>query len=95
MGLFGPRRVRCPAGRWTALISNAFIALPGAWDMSFESVDGGPVAGRWRVRRTLWILPEPAEEGELAPRVHFERGLLNTFYKVQVLPERELVVTIE
>lgn len=95
MGLFGPKQVSCPAGRWATLISNSFMAMPGAWNMTFEAADGGPVAGRYVLKRTLWILPEPAEEGPLLPRMHFERKWINTFFSIQVLPERDLVVTID
>ena len=41
MGLFGSKKIVCPAGRWTSIISTSFAQIPVQFDVRFE----GEVAG--------------------------------------------------
>jgi hypothetical protein len=91
---FDPKQVRCPAGEWTTLIDNAFVQMPREWEIAFEAEDGVPIEGEYEVSKTAWIFPTKPERGQLQPRMAFERGWFNTFYKLRVRPTRAVAVTI-
>jgi hypothetical protein len=91
MGLFGPRRVTCPAGRWTTIISTSFAQMPKPFDVRFE----GEAAGEFEETKSSWIFPGKPQRGALAPKLTFSRGYWNTFYKVRVLPQHEVIAEIQ
>lgn len=95
MGLFRTKRVKCPAGEWTTLISNAFVQIPMGWVVRFRSEEDRPVEGSCLEKRHLWLFPQAPVERELWPEMHFERGWINTFYSVKVRPVSDLVAEID
>ena len=89
--MFGPRKVDCPAGAWTTIISTSFAQLPKSWSVRFE----GDVAGEYEEKKSSWLFPGTPRRGPLAPELTFERGYLNTFFRVMVRPERDVVAIID
>lgn len=87
------RRINCPAGEWTALITTAFVQMPAVWDVTFEA-DGGPVEGEYELLKSAWLFPRPAIRGALRDAMVFERGWWNTFYKLRVQPVRSVVAAL-
>lgn len=88
------RTVACPAGQWTILFNHAFVQIPWARTVTFQSTDGGSVTGEVRVERSSWIFPNPPDLLPLEAIMTFRRGYWNTFFKVQVKPTQDLVATI-
>lgn len=95
MGLFGPKKVRCPANRWTTIISNRFVQMPAAFDVRMTAVGGGDVDGVFEEKRSRWIFRGAPVRGSLAPHMTFERGIWNTFYSVQVYPSADSVAEVD
>jgi len=71
MPLFGAKRVRCPAGVWTKIISNFGRGYPREFRVSFSADDNQDVTGVFKEKRSLWILPqEPVEGGSVQNLSH-------------------------
>ena len=95
MSLFGPKRYECPAGRWTVIISSAFVQLPVDFEVRVSTRDGAPVGGWFSEKKSRWVIPGKPVEGKLLPQMSFQRGWWNTFHSVQVLPSVDCVVEVE
>jgi len=95
MGIFGPKRVSCPAGAWTDILSTMFVGLPASWEVTFASADGKPVDGEYIQKRTAWIFRKAPEQGRIQQTMLFTRYYINTFYKVTVRPSTDLVATVK
>lgn len=91
MGLFGPKRVSCPAGRWTTIISTSFAQIPVQFDVRFE----GEVAGEFETVGSTWIIPGKPVRGALAATLVFQRGYWDTFYRVRVQPNADVVAVVD
>lgn len=91
MGLFGPKRVTCPAGQWTTIVSTSFAQMPKQFDVRFE----GEAAGEAEVKKSSWIFPGTPTTVPLAATMAFERGYWNTFYRVRVRPQRDVVAVVD
>lgn len=90
MGLFGPTRIDCPAGVWTTIVATSFAQIPKSWTVCFE----GEVEGDCEVKRSAWIFPGTPVVGPLTPRMTFERGYWNTFFRVCVRPRTSAVTAV-
>ena len=93
MGLFGPKRVACPANVWTTLVSNAFVQIPKNFDIEFQGDE--PFEGQLEEKKSSWVFPGTPQLRPLQPRMMLERGYFNTFYRIRVRPTREVVAIIE
>lgn len=91
MGLFGPKRISCPAGAWTTILATSFAQIPKSWVVRFE----GEAAGECEVKKSAWIFPGTPVRGPLAPMMTFERGYWNTFFRVRVFPTKDLTAVVE
>lgn len=85
----------CPAGQWTTLISNFGTGYPQTFVARFTAPDGGPVTGRFREEKFLWIFPDKVREGDLAPEMRFDRDWINAIYRLKVRPETDLDAHVE
>ena len=94
MNLFKPRRVECPKGEWTTLISNFGTGIPASWMMAFKSKNAEAVAGTYIEKRHLWIFPQQAVEGQLTTKMEFQRHWINAVYSLKVCPTSDMVVEI-
>lgn len=91
MGLFGPKRISCPAGVWTTIVATSFAQMPKSWTVKFE----GAVAGEYEEKKSSWIFPGTPVRKPLAPKITLERGYWNTFYSVRVCPGAEVVAVVD
>jgi hypothetical protein len=91
MGLFGPKRIVCRAGQWTALVDTAFAQLPKCWQVRFE----GDVRGELEERKSKWVFPGSPTRRPLEPQMILERGYWNTFYRAHVRPDRDVVAIVD
>ncbi len=92
MGLFGgPKRIECPKGQWTTLISNFGSGMPGDWTVTFTAKDGAKIGGSYREKRCWWIFPQTPVEGTLTPRMKFRRHWINAIYSLQVCPDSDVI----
>lgn len=91
MGLFGPKRIPCPAGAWTTIVATSFAQMPKSWTVTFE----GPAAGEYEVKKSAWIFPGAPVRSPLAPKITLERGYWNTFYSVRVCPGSDTVANVD
>lgn len=95
MGLFGPRKIRCPAGKWTKIISNFGSGYPRDFHVTFTTDDGGPVAGRFIEKRCFWIFPQSPAEGPLTSPAVFHRNWINAIYSVSVRPRTDCWASVQ
>lgn len=91
MGLFGPKRITCPGGRWTVVLATSFAQIPKSWSVRFE----GNASGDYEEKKSAWIFPGRPVRGALAPAMTFHRGYWNTFYTVRVCPAADVVAVID
>ncbi len=91
MGLFGPKRITCPAGVWTPILATSFAQMPKSWSVHFE----GAVSGEYEEKKSSWIFPGTPVRKPLAPKIRLDRGYWNTFYSVRVHPASDVVAVID
>jgi len=94
MGCGPGNRVECAAGTWTRIITCGFVQCPQAFEVRFESLDGGPIEGEYRELKSIWILPASQGTGSLSPTLLFQRGYFHTFYAVEVNPSRDVIAVV-
>lgn len=90
MGLFGRRSMKCPAGRWTTIISNFGTGMPKTFTVALSSDRGNEVSGEYEEKKYTWIFPNQPRRGPLAPVMKFQREWINGIYRVRVRPERDV-----
>ncbi len=93
MALVGKKKVLCPAGKWTTLISNFGTGMPKTFAVSFTS-DHGYIGGEFVEHKYLWIFPKTPVKGQLQPLMEFHREWINGIYSVKVKPETDTVAEI-
>jgi hypothetical protein len=91
MGLFGPKRISCPAGQWTTVLKTSFAQIPKSWRIRFE----GEPRGEYEEKKTAWIFPTTPVRGTISPVMDFHRGYWNTFYSVRVFPAGDVVAVVD
>lgn len=94
MGLFGPKRTRCPAGVWTTIIDDWFVQIPRQYCVRFET-HGAALTGTVEEKKSTWIFPGQPTTRSLAPEMSLDRGYFNTFYRVRVRPEHDVDAVVE
>ena len=90
MGLFGSRKKKCPAGKWTTLISNFGTGMPKTFTVAFSSEKGEDISGEYMEKKYTWIFPKKPVRGPIVPLMRFNREWINGIYKVQVKPDVDL-----
>jgi hypothetical protein len=95
MGLFGTKKISCPANQWTTLVSNFAAGMPKTWDITFTTIDGSMVAGIFEEKRALWIFPQSPVRGELREKMQFERYWINAIYSIKIYPATDVVAEID
>ena len=95
MGLFGKKRIECPAGRWTTIISNLATGMPRSFTVAFTPRTGYEVSGSFEERKYLWIFPTRPRTGPLVPVMRFDRDWINGIYKVSVRPDTDLTAELK
>lgn len=93
--MFGPRRIRCPAGEWTRIISSFASGYPRTFRVQLATDAGAPVQGDYVEKRAFWIVPQAAAHGSLAPAMQFHRRWINAIYSVTVRPTADSVAVVE
>jgi hypothetical protein len=93
--MFGERRIPCPAGRWTKIISNFGTGYPRWFSVRLETRDGSPIDGEFVEKRALWIFPQPAQSGRLAATMQFHRRWINAIYSVSVCPTADTFALVD
>ena len=91
MPLFAKKRVPCPAGRWTTLISNFGSGMPKTFTIAFHTESSGEVSGEFREKKYTWIFPKKPVRGHLVPLMKFNREWINGIYSVQVKPDVDMI----
>jgi hypothetical protein len=92
----GKRTVYCPAGVWTTIIDNWFARMPATFQVKLRPDDpAAPIGGEFEVKASLWVFPQGPITGPLQPVQLFERGWLNTFYRVRVRPAHSVEAEID
>jgi hypothetical protein len=91
MGIFGARRVNCPAGRWTTIISNFGSGMPKTFRVALTPDEGEEVFGEYEERKYTWIFPCKTSRGQLKPMMRFDREWINAIYKVRIRPDRNVI----
>lgn len=91
MSLFGKKRIECPKGQWTILISNFGSGLPADWTIRFTAKDGGKIEGSYTEKRCWWIFPQTPVTGKLTGRMRFHRYWINAIYSLQVCPDSDVI----
>lgn len=95
MGIFGSRKVRCPAGQWTAIISNFGTGMAKTFNVRFIQETGGTVSGEYMEKQYLWIFPKPPLYGQLAQQMQFQRDWINGIYSVHIKPDSNIIAEID
>jgi hypothetical protein len=90
MGVFGKKRVECPAGRWTTIISNFGTGMQKTFTIAFLSESHDDVSGEWEERKYMWIFPQSPTRGPIVPLMKFNRDWINAIYKVRVKPDFDI-----
>jgi hypothetical protein len=93
--MFGPRRVLCPAGRWTRIISNFGTGYPRRFIVQLATDDGSAVDGEFIEKRALWVFPQPPVNGRLAQSMQFRRHWINAVYSVSIRPTADTVAVVD
>ena len=93
-GAWVRKEVACTAGQWNTVIFNYATGMPASWTLSFETPNGDPVGGTYREQRALWIIPQGAKTGPLAPEMVFSRYWINAFYSLEVRPDTDVIIRI-
>lgn len=91
MGLFKSKEIRCPAGKWTTLISNFGTGMPKTFTVAFSSRTGGDISGEFVEKKYTWIFPNSPVRGTLVPLMEFNREWINGIYIVKVKPDTDLL----
>ncbi len=85
---FGRRRkISCPAGRWTTLISNFGTGMPKTFTVSFHSESMGEISGEFLEKKHFWIFPQKSVRGASVPLMEFNREWIIGIYSVKVKPD--------
>jgi len=92
MGLFGPKRVICPPGVWTTVVSDVFVQMPKMYVIDFEGEE--PIEGQLEEKKSSWVIPGTPQLRSLGRRIVLERGIWNTFYRIRVLSPRGVVAIV-
>jgi hypothetical protein len=95
MGLFGIKKINCPANQWTTLISNFAAGMPKTWEITFKTLDGSGVTGLYEEKRALWIFPQQPVRGELREQMQFERYWINAIYSLKIYPATHVIAEID
>ncbi|MBD3278583.1 MAG: hypothetical protein GF388_09800 [Candidatus Aegiribacteria sp.] len=90
MGLFGSGKKKCPAGKWTTLISNFGTGMPKTFTVAFSSEKDEDISGEYMEKKYTWIFPKKPVRGPIVPLMRFNREWINGIYKVQVKPDVDL-----
>ena len=93
MGIFGGGRRKCPAGKWTTLISNFGTGMPKTFTVALISPEGEPVSGQFEEKKYTWIFPRKPVRGRLVPMMEFHREWINGIYSVRIKPDSDLIAT--
>jgi len=91
MALFGKRKVSCPAGRWTTLISNFGTGMPKTFTIAFHAESREDISGEYLEKKYMWIFPQRPVRGTLVPLMEFHRNWINGIYSVKVKPDIDLM----
>lgn len=91
MALFRKRKVSCPAGKWTTLISNFGTGMAKTFSIAFYTESRGEISGEFIERKYTWIFPQKPVRGSLAPLMEFHRNWINGIYSVKVKPDIDLM----
>ena len=94
MSLFGKKRIECPKGEWTTLISNFAAGMPADWTIKFTAPGGEAIEGSYIEKRYWWIFPQTPVTGKLTPKMRFHRYWINAIYSVRVCPDVDVVAEI-
>jgi hypothetical protein len=90
MSLLGKKKVSCPGGRWTTLISNFGTGMPKTFTVSFTSESDSYIGGEFVEKKYFWIFPKTPVKGQLVPLMEFHRDWINGIYSVKVKPENDV-----
>ena len=89
--LFGPKKILCRAGHWTTIIETRFRQMPAYWTVVLEA----PAEGEVEEEKSKWIVPAEPVRRPIQRRMDFDRGIWNTFYRVRIRPDRDVMVAFE
>jgi hypothetical protein len=92
MGLFGTKRIKCRAKKWTTIVWIPLGGMPAMFYVRMRTESGAPIAGLYEAKGFPGK-PRRAEltEGEMA----FERGWSTMFYSVRVHPPEDCVAEVD
>ncbi|MEN8208841.1 MAG: hypothetical protein ABFR50_06285 [Candidatus Fermentibacteria bacterium] len=92
MILFGrKRKVSCPAGKWTTLISNFGTGMPKTFTIAFHTDSHREISGEFMEKKSIWIFPGKPVRGSIVPLMEFKRDWINGIYSVKVKPDIDLI----
>lgn len=87
------KTIKCPAGKFTKIISNFGRGYPQDFEITITSEKGETISGVYFENRYFWIFPQTPIEGKLEPKMLFHRQWINGIYSVEIKPDIDVVVT--
>ena len=89
-------KIDAVAGKRVAIIRRAFSSVPLHYRFSAKpAVPGQALSGSVEVKKSRWILPGPLEKHSLQENNVVTAGMWNTFMSVDVVPDVDIVITME
>ncbi len=90
------KEITVVAGSRVAIIRRAFSSVPLDYRFSATAaMPGQTLSGTVEVKKSRWLLPGPLEKRSLQANNVVTAGMWNTFMSVDVVPDVDIVITME
>ncbi|PLX38220.1 MAG: hypothetical protein C0606_08355 [Hyphomicrobiales bacterium] len=90
------RTILIEAGERKRIITRFSSSLVARYRFTATPLEpDAPLSGTVEVRGSAWIFPKPARTQPLEARNEVAKGFWDTIYRVEIIPDHDVMITVE